>query len=101
MASIVNWRFDIVTTCSQKSRKDRVLVVLAATRSYESLIACVQVDNDDGGYPAGASSKKGRLLVQGGVTSFIEVFSEGKVIGEGSSLGTTRTVRQVSMEHVF
>ena len=37
-----NSRFDTVTTCSQKTKNDRVLVILTTTKSYESFIKCIQ-----------------------------------------------------------
>ena len=38
-----NSRLDTVTTCSQKTKNDRVFVVLATTKLYESFISCIQV----------------------------------------------------------
>ena len=34
--------FDTVTTCSQKTKNDYVLVVLTTAKSYESFIKCIQ-----------------------------------------------------------
>ena len=45
-----NSKLDIVTTCSQKTKNDRVFVILTTTKSYESFIKCIQVfiiDNYD------------------------------------------------------
>ena len=45
-----NSKFDIVTTCSQKTKNDRVFVILTTTKSYKSFNNCIQIfiiDNHD------------------------------------------------------